>query len=108
LTLGLSQSDADGTLDTIIEHGLCFPQALDCDLAVSGALDVTILPTVLLADSTGAIVARCDGRDRDALLEVLVAAAGLAGADEADIRRAVDAFALPAERAGTAARSAGG
>jgi peroxiredoxin len=108
LTLGVSQSDGDGTLDTIIEHGLCFPQALDADLAVSAALQVSVLPTLVLADGAGTIVARCDGRDRDALLDLLLVAARIAGADEAEIRRAVDAFALPAERAGGAARSAGG
>src|SRR5262245_9027903 len=29
LTLGLSLGGEDDTLDAIIEHGLCFPQALD-------------------------------------------------------------------------------
>lgn len=105
LTLGVSQSDGDGTLDTIIEHGLCFPQALDADLAVSAALQVSVLPTLVLADAAGTVVARCDGRDRDALIDLLLAAARIAGADEAEIRRAVDAFALPAERVGGATRS---
>lgn len=101
LTLGLSLGTEDDTLDAIIEHGLCFPQALDADARVARDLDVEMTPTVLLADADGTIVARCDGRDRATLLDVLAHAARLSGADEAEVRRAAESFALPAEHAGS-------
>lgn len=101
LTLGLSLGTEDDTLDAINEHGLCFPQALDRNAGVARELDVKQTPTVLLADADGTIVARCDGRDRAALLDVLAHAARLSGADETEVRRAAETFALPNERAGT-------
>lgn len=101
LTLGLSLGTEDDTLDAIIEHGLCFPQALDANAAVARGLDVKQTPTVLLADADGTIVARCDGRDRAALLDLLAHAARLSGADEAEVRRAAESFPLPPEHAGT-------
>jgi peroxiredoxin len=101
LTLGLSLGTEDDTLDAIIEHGLCFPQALDDGTKVARALGVTLTPTVLLATADGTIVARADGRDRAALLDVLAHAARLSGADEAEVRRAAESFPLPPERAGT-------
>lgn len=101
LTLGLSLGTEDDTLDAIIAHGLCFPQALDDGASVSRALGVTLTPTVLLATADGTIVARADGRDRTALLAVLAHAARLSGADEAEVRRAAESFPLPPERAGT-------
>lgn len=102
LTLGLSLGTEDDTLDAIIEHGLCFPQALDADSAVTRALDITLTPTTLLAASDGTIVARCDGRDRTGLLDLLAHAARLSDADEAEVRRAAEAFPLPDERDGSA------
>lgn len=101
LTLGLSLGTEDDTLDAIVEHGLCFPQALDTDARVARELGVTLTPTVLLAAADGTIVARADGRDRKALLDVLAHAARLSGANEAEVRRAAESFALPPERAGT-------
>lgn len=101
LTLGLSVSAEDDTLDAIIEHGLCFPQALDTNAVVATMLGLTLLPTVLLAAPDGAILARCDGRDRTALLELLAHAARLSAVDEAEVRRAAESFALPPEHAGT-------
>ena len=103
LTLGLSLGTEDDTLDAIIQHGLCFPQALDANAAVARGLDVKQTPTVLLADADadGTIVARCDGRDRAALLDLLAHAARLSGADEAEVRRAAESFPLPPEHAGT-------
>ena len=101
LTLGLSLGTEDDTLDAIIEHGLCFPQALDAAARVARELHVKQTPTVLLAAADGTIVARCDGRDRAALLELLAHAARLSGADDTEVRRAAESFALPPERAGT-------
>ena len=101
LTLGLSLGTEDDTLDAIIEHGLCFPQALDAAARVARELHVKQTPTVLLAAADGTIVARCDGRDRAALLELLSHAARLSGADDTEVRRAAESFALPTERAGT-------
>jgi peroxiredoxin len=101
LTLGLSLGSEDDTLDAINEHGLCFPQAVDTDARVSTALGLVLTPTVLLTSNDGTIVARCDGRDRTALLALLAHAARLSEADEAEVRRAAESFALPAERAGT-------
>jgi peroxiredoxin len=94
LTLGVSLSDADATLDVINEHGLCFPQALDTDRVVERALAVERVPTIVLADADGLVVARCAGLDAAALTNVLLAAARLSGADEAEVRRAVEAFKL--------------
>ncbi len=102
LTLGLSLGTEDDTLDAIIEHGLCFPQALDANSVVTRALDITVTPTILLAASDGTIVARCDGRDRTGLLDLLAHAARLSDADEAEVRRAAEAFPLPGERDGSA------
>ena len=101
LTLGLSLGTEDDTLDAIIEHGLCFPQALDASAEVARGLNVELTPTVLLGNADGTIVARCDGRDRAALLDVLAHAARLSGADEAEVRRAAESFPLPPERTGT-------
>ena len=101
LTLGLSLGTEDDTLDAIIEHGLCFPQALDANARVARELQVEQTPTVFLADADSTIVARCDGRDRAALLDVLAHAARLSGADEAEVRRAAESFPLLPERAGT-------
>lgn len=102
LTLGVSSSDADATLDVINEHGLCFPQALDEQGLVAAALAVEQVPTLVLADARGSVVARCSGLDAAALTEVLVAAARLSGAAESEIRRAIEAFKLPAPRPGSA------
>jgi peroxiredoxin len=101
LTLGLSLGSEDDTLDAIIEHGLCFPQAVDTGGQISTALGVELTPTVVLATNDATIVARCDGRDRSTLLELLAHAARLSGADETEVRRAAESFALPPERAGT-------
>lgn len=101
LTLGLSLGGEDDTLDAIIEHGLCFPQAVDTGARVAAALLIEQTPTVLLASTEGTVVARCDGRDRAELLDVLEHAARLSGADVDEVRRAAESFALPPERAGT-------
>lgn len=107
LTLGVSLSDADATLDAINEHGLCFPQALDERGLVATALGVARLPAVVLADADGAVLARCADLDADALTDVLLAAARASGADEDEIRRAVASFRLPPARAGSAVRADG-
>lgn len=104
-TIGVSQSDEDATLDAINEHGLCFPQALDADLALSLALGVEIVPTLLLFDADGARVEGTDALDLAAFTRVVQAAARLAGADEPAIARAIAAFALPASRPGSASRT---
>jgi peroxiredoxin len=104
LTLGVSSSDADETLDCINEHGLCFPQALDADGVVAAALAAERVPTVVLADGRGDIVARCADLDAAALTDVLLAAARLSGAPEAEIRRAIAAFKLPDARPGSPLR----
>ncbi|MEW6268801.1 MAG: redoxin domain-containing protein [Thermodesulfobacteriota bacterium] len=105
LTLGVSQSDADATLDTINEHGLCFPQALDADLALSFALELEVVPVVLLATPGGDVIARSDALDLPQLTGVLTNAARLSGVDERVVRRALAAFELPAFRPGCASRT---
>ena len=105
LTLGVSSSDADATLDTINEHGLCFPQALDEQGLVATALGIDSVPALVLADGEGAIVARCAGLDATALSEVLLAAARLSSASEQEVRRAIEAFRLPASRPGSPVRA---
>ncbi len=105
LTLGVSQSDPDATLDTINEHGLCFPQALDRGLALSRALDLEVVPALLLAAPGGALLARADALDLGRLTAVLTDAARLCGADEDAVRRVVAAFDLPAFRTGSRSRT---
>ena len=104
LTLGISSSDAGATLAAINEHGLCFPQALDENGLVAAALAVERVPTLVLADAEGNVVARCTDLDAVALTDVLITAARLSSASETEIRRAVEAFKLPAPRAGSRAR----
>jgi hypothetical protein len=104
-TVGIAQSGADDTLDAIGELGLCFPQALDRDLSASCALGVEIVPTLVLADGEGRVVARTCGLDLGELGALLRRAAGLCGADEGEIGRALDAFRLPPHRPGCASRT---
>jgi peroxiredoxin len=104
-TLGVSQSDDEATLDAINEHGLCFPQALDVDLALSFALDLEVVPAVLLVAADGEVLDRTDALELPALARVVGAAARLAGADEAALARTLAAFSLPAFRPGCASRT---
>ena len=104
-TIGVSQSDEDATLDAINEHGLCFPQALDAHLALSFALELEVVPALLLFDADSEVVDRTDALDLAAFTRVVEAAARLAGADEPAIERAIAAFALPASRPGSASRT---
>jgi peroxiredoxin len=104
LTLGVSQSSADDTLDAINEHGLCFPQALDANGLVATALGIESVPALVLADGEGAIVARCTGLDAAALREVLLAAARLSSASEQEVGRAIEAFKLPESQPGSPVR----
>jgi peroxiredoxin len=105
LTLGVSQSDPDATLDTVNEHGLCFPQALDPDLALSFALGLEVVPAIVLAAASGEIIARTEALDLAELTGLLVNAARLCGMDEREVRRAIAAFQLPAFRPGCASRT---
>jgi peroxiredoxin len=104
-TFGVSQSDADATLDAINEHGLCFPQVLDAELALSFALDLEVVPTLLLVDAAGEVVDRTDALELEALARVLKHAAQFAGLDEGEVDRGLRPFALPAFRPGCASRT---
>ncbi|HZR84310.1 MAG TPA: TlpA disulfide reductase family protein [Candidatus Binatia bacterium] len=104
-TIGVSQSDADATLDAINEHGLCFPQALDSDLALSFALEMEVVPAVVLVDAEGEVLDRTDALDLDALTRVLHAAGDRAGVERAEIDRALAPFRLPSFRPGCASRT---
>src|SRR5262249_29386579 len=104
-TIGVSQSDEEATLDAINEHGLCFPQALDSELALSFALELEVVPALFLVDAGGEVIDRTDALELPAFTRVVRAAASLAGADEAAIERAIAAFSLPAFRPGCASRT---
>ncbi|MEY4948591.1 MAG: hypothetical protein RL698_802 [Pseudomonadota bacterium] len=104
-TIGVSQSGDDDTLDAIGEFGLCFPQALDRDLAVSFALGVEIVPTLVLADASGAIVCRTEALHLGEFAALARRAAELCGADTTEVERAIGAFRLPEFRPGCASRT---
>jgi len=104
-TIGLAQSAADDTLDAIGELGLCFPQALDRDLAASLALAVEVVPTLVLVDGEGRVAARTEGLVLSEVSDLLRRASGLCGADADLVGRALDSFRLPAHRPGCASRT---
>ncbi|MFM8412558.1 MAG: redoxin domain-containing protein [Alphaproteobacteria bacterium] len=104
-TIGIAQDGPDDALDAIGELGLCFPQALDRDLAASFSLGVEIVPTLVLADGAGCVLARTEALDRDELADLLRRAADLCGADPAEVARVLDSFRLPERRPGCASRT---
>ncbi|MFM7735446.1 MAG: TlpA family protein disulfide reductase, partial [Alphaproteobacteria bacterium] len=104
-TIGIAQDGPDDALDAIGELGLCFPQALDRDLAASFALGVEIVPTLVLADGAGRVLARTEALDRNELADLLRRAADLCGADPAEVARALESFRLPEHRPGCASRT---
>jgi len=105
LTIGVSQSDSEATLDFVARHGLCFPQALDEHLELSFAMQIEVVPTLLLVASDGAVVERSEALDRAELTHLLHAAASLSGVDTREIDRVLDTLRLPESRPGCASRT---
>jgi peroxiredoxin len=103
--IGVSQDDGEQALDFVTRHGLCFPQAIDRRLELSFAVDVEVVPTLVLVGTDGTILERTEALELASLRGLLAAAAALSGTDADELERTLSRLRLPDSRPGCASRT---
>jgi len=92
--------DAAGNALMVEQHKLTAPMLDDSTLKVSYAYNVEIVPTIVLADESGAELRRFEGFDKADWQSVLSQAARLAGRPQPRPEPRIDWSAYPASRPG--------
>ena len=97
--------DAAGNALMVEQHKLTAPMLDDSTLKVSYAYNVEIVPTIVLADESGAELRRFEGFDKADWQSVLSQAARLAGRPQPRPEPRIDWSAYPASRPGCGSKS---